>query len=305
MIFKNNEKYTLTEKDEEFIRKMTGNKWPVRFVFAEGAFTPNPNTEDPKRVDRPPFVIIPFEESIGNIEEGQSVKWNYTEFPPKYDNKTGRWEYYENGNGALKFDGSFSVQKDRRDLAFFLLKISKMSEHNPESKRKLIKVYNKEALAQAKIESAANRVTVEGLILGQMKLDLAEIRRIAKAMGMGDVDDMDEPVLRVELLEVINNREKVDKDGYTAFLELSENEYRKTVLEAVTEAVDLELVKWHPTVKKWILYNKKGEKVEELCKIVVGKSTLESLQIRAIEDEKVAETIVFAVKEYKQVVQTA
>lgn len=305
MLFKNNEKYKLTESDEKFIKKMVGNKWPVRFVFAEGAFTPNPNPEDPKRVDRPSSVIIPFTELINDREEGYAVTWNYTDLPPITDGQTGMLKFYSNCDGALKFDGSLSIPEGKKDLVFFLLKISKMSEHNPESKRKLIKVYNREALAQAKIESAANRVTVEGLILGQMKLDLAEIRRIAKAMGMGDVDDMDEPVLRVELLEVINNREKVDKDGYTAFLELSENEYRKTVLEAVTEAVDLELVKWHPTVKKWILYNKKGEKVEELCKIVVGKSTLESLQIRAIEDEKVAETIVFAVKEYKQVGQTA
>lgn len=305
MIFKNNEKYTLTEKDEEFIRKMTGNKWPVRFVFAEGAYTPNPNTENPKRVDRPPFVIIPFEESIDNIEEGQSVKWNYTELPPKVDDRSGVLDFYKNCDGALKFDGSFSVQKGRRDLAFFLLKISKMSEHNKESKRKLIKVYNKEALAEAKIKSASDRVSVEGLILGQMKLDFAEIRRIAKAMGMGAIDDMDESVLRVELLEVIANREKTEKDGYATFLELSKNDYRKTVLEAVTEAVDLELVKWHPTVKKWILYNKKGEKVQELCKGLVGKTNLEALQIRAIEDENLAETIVFAVKEYKQLVQPA
>jgi hypothetical protein len=304
MLFKNNQKWSLNdkanEKEREKLMEVVGS-FPVRFELGEGAFTQNPNPENPKRVDRPEVIVIPYSELVNDHKAGEAVTWNYTDLPPATDKQTGMLDFYKNSDGGLKFTGSFTVDKGREDLAYFLIFISKMSAHNPESKRKLIQVDNRAVKATQLINSQKNRVTVEGLIYGQNMLDYAEISRIAKAMGMTGIDQLeDEALVRVALMQLIKSREETETDGYKTFLELSENAYRKETLEAVTKAIDYELAVYNKGIAKWILHNSKGEKTEELCRIVVGKTVNDSLQHHAVTNDKLAATLKAAVLAYEE-----
>lgn len=299
MLFKNNVKYSLTEDDKAKLMKVIG-KFPVRLQLGPGAYTPNPNTENPTRVDRPELIIVPYTELVNDETEGEAVTWNYTDLPPITDRSNGMLNFYTNCDGGLKFSGSFSMSKGQEDLAFFLIFISKMSTHNPESKRKLIEVDNRAAKAMEIVNSKKKRVTVEGLIMGDNMLDIAEITRIAKAMGVTGLDHLTDEEVRVNLYSVVEAREATEKDGYQTFLVLSENEYRKETLEAVTKSIDYNLAVFNTGIKKWILCDSEGNKTDELCSMVVGKKPFEALQIHAIKNEKIAAKLKEAVAAYEK-----
>lgn len=305
MLYKNNERYTLTQKDKDFVKKEVGGKFPATIVYSKHAFTPNPNEEDKDRIDRPSKVIIPYQELVEDSEMGERVLWTYTSTPPTKHKTTGELEFHQNGaEAALLFDGRKTIGEGQMDLLFFLLKISKMNANNPKANRRLFEVYNNKAKAANEIRANKDRVLIEGMLIGE-QMESADVIRLARAFGINNASEMDDSELRVELFAVVTNQEKHQGDGYSQFLDLSDNPRKKLLLECITKAKEYKLLQYSPSMKKWQCFDEKGVKIGDFCKTKATKTVEESLKIAVLEDDDLADKIVGMITEYEKQMQTA
>lgn len=288
MLYKNDERYVLQDKEIKALKKLVGNKFPVVFKLDRGLFSQNPTR--PNRTERPGGIIIPFEERVDDKESG-SVKWNYCELPPIKDN--GNLRYYTDGRGALFISNTkFSVTEDKIDLLYYLVHVSKcikVHDASPYTKTPSFVLEDTHLEAKERNKEREVKAQIYGAIYGHQKLDVAEVVRMAKAFRISNAESMTDEEVRDALFNAVEARQqdRNKKDGYQSFLDLSDNKQRIEMLGLIQRGKDLGRIKYDPKPAKWYMLDENGKKTGELCSLIKGKTPDESLEFHATTNEEV------------------
>ena len=160
--------------------------------------------------------------------------------------KTGRLKFPDD---RWPFDISKTVQKDDKELLFFLI-----NKFQPVLKKEIF-VENKEKEALTEVQKEAIKGEVSFLI-NNKKSPLTEtnIRFIAMSWNIADTNIMSLPEVKLALHRTIENKELKTKDGYSKFLSQIDNlDNRETYVSSlVRESID----------KKVILFNGSKSQIE-------------------------------------------
>lgn len=311
MLFRNDEKYTLTKEDFKKMAEFIGCSYEgTKFVnFPKGgvvvkypktAFTHNP--DNPKRPDKPPFLIIPYEQELET--QNGTEKWNYCKRPPTF--KPGETpQYYKDGDAAKMFSHRFSINEDQPDLLFFLSCISQRGSHIKNVSRAAFEIENKKKEAQLETNRRMHKIEVEAAIFHpEKRMSEADIARIATAMRVPNVNGLDDVEIRHELIKTIEAMESgPERNGYKTFMEFTERgdvQKKVDMLAVIQEAKDMGLIKFFTLSHKWAIVNKEGKKIQHLCGLAPGKEKDESLEHYAIADPDVGEVLAGLVKNMKK-----
>lgn len=300
MILKDNERFEFNDTHKKQVHDFIGGKtkFPIMLRYPQALYTPKPNIDDLKRVDRPNKCLIPLRET--NLENGVNVEWAYTKMAPSRD-KNGDYKIHEGTEGYLEFKGSLPLSKDDYELAWFLLFKSKSSTHHKEANRPIFEVVNNAKAADKAMDKESMEANVRAALFGSGKIPYSDIVRLSKAFGLTLAIDTSESEARLALKDGVFAREKATKDGFAVFLDMIDNEKRAIVLAAITKAKELKLLVFTDGSKKWMLVGPDGKKVKDLCKQFSNKTPEESLLFVVQDEEDVAEAIVKAVTEYEAV----
>lgn len=307
MLFKNDEKYTLTSDDYRKMSEIIGcgyesgkgkppgfkdfPKGGVVIKYPKTAFTKNP--DNPTRLDRPPQMIVEYEQHLETTDG--TVKWNYCKRPPMV--KEGQSpKYYSDGNAALMMTHHFQIRENQPDLLFFLCCISRRGAHVENVIRAAYEIENKRKDSVDRNRKRQNKVDVEAAIFhAKNKMHEKDIARIAKAMKVPNIDGMDDEEMRDALMIKIEAMEaSPDKNGYSTFLEYTDTGIvgsRVDLLALIQQAKDMNLIKFHSLSNKWGAIDKNGKKIATICPLAPGRDADDSLEYHATTDEEVAAQI--------------
>lgn len=300
MLYKNDKPYQLTKSDIDKIKELTGDKYPVKLKYTEGMYTPYPTQEQPNRVDYPASVPILYEEII--VQDGQRIKWNYSD-NPAFPHPSGfGMEYYRDCPGSFPLTRVSYLQKKDMEKIFFLLTISSRNADN-NGKMPAYRMENAVREAKESINKKKDRVRVENALIGDHQLHVDDVARIAKAFKISGVDEMEEAVVRMELLNAIEVKEKNSKNGYSTFMELADQQDRTEVLSAIQQLKDMKRLIFEGKSNKWFMLDEVGKKEAELCGLARGRSNDESLEYFAMTDSVLRERLLTAAKEKEAVSQ--
>lgn len=292
MLFKNDVKFEIPEKERKELQAMT---FPVIFKIPEEKWFKNSVNG---RKERPGAIIIPYEERVEDRDEG-SVKWNFTKLPPV---RTGdNIRYYDDGEAAYIMTSSrMSVKKEQIDLLYFLLKISTVVKGSPMCKNPQIMMEDTVMEAKGRNQARAMESEIKSALFGKHRLDHADVVRLAKAFQVPMADTLHEDEVRDKLFDAVEGRQKdpLRKDGYETFLNLSGNEERLEILGAIQKAKDMKRITFKSG--KWLSLDDTGKKTGEICNLVGGKTPEESLEYHAVNNSDVAQRIKDTIAELQE-----
>lgn len=301
MIFKNDKKYELTQKDKEMVLHFVG-KFPARLQFPEHLFTESDTNK--KRKNRPRSVIIPFEEILET--ENGTEKWNYTRRPPQ-TNKNGDLEYYQDGESARIMSGNITLTQKDNDFLFFLITASSIMAKGKNCKTPYIEIHNAKAKAVDENIKTKLRVKVESYLFGDKLLHPNDLHRIAMAFGVAAVKDKDDDIVINELHKAIDAREKDPnaRDGYKHFLDLVEDDTKAEQLGILQDLKDANILKYNAQRWSWVLLNDEGKIIDKVAPLIKHRTQDESLEYAMLNDEaareKITETHKAFLKKQKEV----
>lgn len=279
-LYKNDQPHKLTAKDLERVYKFMGwdkdkgtKNRPAVIKFVDNLYKFDRNN---KRQIRPPRVNIPLEETTFVENEG-TVKWNYTETPPR-TNKEGVVEY---AKSHRPMTGPFSVDITRVDFLFFLL-LSKFRESSPGdssdrivAKKPLFKIEFKEREAAAKLSIHSRKIEAQAFINGPIQIRWSEekVKTFAIAFGIEEAFEMGDAEVRATLL----GRLEGEKDGYKKFFDLMDNDEYADSMSLVSRAKSLGLITYFKPDNTWrYVINEKAEDI--ICKgLKSGRSKEQAL----------------------------
>jgi len=300
MLFRNDEKYTLTFEDYKKMADFLSldskgtsftnfPKGGVYIKYPQSALTANP--DNPMRPDKPLMMIIPYDQDLQDDNEG-TVKWNYCKRPPTI--KPGESPvYYEGQDPALMMSHRISINENQPDLLFFLICISKRGSHVEGVSRAAYEIENKQKEATVNNNKRRIRIEVESAILHSATcMHIEDIVRIAKAMAVPNIDALSEDQIRDALLTKIEAMEKSDKkDGYKTFKEYTDTGSvgaRVDLLVMIQKAKDMKLIKFFSMNNSWGTIDAAGKKTGKLCPIAPGRTPDDSLAYHVTTDNEIA-----------------
>lgn len=294
-LYKDGVKFDVKSEHLKQIKEIIGDKWPAILRFPAERFTKRPTTEDPNRVDHPSKALIPY---TAIIEEGGStVTYNYSLTAPKR-NTAGEAEFYTNTPSYMEMHKSIMLNGKDLDLAYFLLCISPCN-YEVKKTQSVYFVVNDKKAALKKVTEEAYQADVLASIFGSGKISSDDVIRYANSFNLTMEAGLSDAEYRLMLRDRVFQRQKETGDGFKTFLDLINSVERNQILEYMAKAKAVKLLEYMPQSKKWMLVDRDGKKVKELCGPAKGEEPEAALKRYMLSDVDIAQTIVDAVKEYE------
>lgn len=276
MIFQNDEPYKLTADDINSVYSFMGwtkskSPRPAVIKFPESLYKVDRNNGN--RKVRPLRVHIPLE-STEFVEGIGSVKWNYTETPPREVDK--QMVYLRK---SRPMTGMFTVGADKIDLLWFLIKSKYRANMVDEAGREqsskpLFKIEMKEKEAEQKLKLDELQTQIRAYINGPvtMRWPIEKIRKYAIAFGIEDADEMGDNEVKITLLGRING----EPGGYERFEALANSSEDTDLFYIIKKAISEEKIKFTKK-RKWVFLDENGKEAQEICGTRYRLSNEESL----------------------------
>ena len=129
-----------------------------------------------------------------------------------------------------------------------------------------------------------DKITVKALI-GNPSLGVndKDLRRIAKVMFIPNATTDDINIIRRSLMMKIESSR--GNEGYVAFMEAKDGLGNSEVRATLSTAMDMNVIKYHGTKKKWFYLSDNGDWADELLPVRPGRDKDETL-VDYLKDEK-------------------
>lgn len=264
MLFKDGVRSELSKDQKKELLDRFKGRFPLRFIYPKEKIKDNKN--NPKKPFKPHAIWIPFKSSVkvkGAIEE-----WHYTRQMPTV--KNGQVIFKSDG---FYFTGLLSVGDDNLEFLYYLLYICPLCSSSVTAKQAKVhymELYDKRIVSADFIEKETHGLELKTMIL--VKHTEERVRKLAKAVGIDDVDDMTLPEVRTTLYKVVSLDDKMfdmciredDVDGVIETRAL------------IKDGIDV-VLKHEPLKKRWYWIDKSGNVKDEICVCNPTKNYFDSL----------------------------
>jgi hypothetical protein len=273
MLLKNGEKFDI-RKDKSILKKideLTGKKWPVVFRYIDEMYSNNPLN---KRKDMPRSLNIPSMTVVTDSESGQQEPLQYystSTFKPGADGK----RHEEFGPSNIDIRERIVVQENQKDLFWFLwmnaYNVSGPSASN--SKKHFFHLENLSAKATEFVTEKGLELSAQLAILSKENgLSDERIKEIGAAYYISDVDKKEADEVRKALYEQIFRVEKrtgkPNMQTIKDFIKVSKSDALVSVKSKIQTALDIGLIAYNQSKKKWYYQDHEGNQTTLICAAV-------------------------------------
>ena len=268
MLYKNDEQYKLTAADKKLVVTKF-KKFPVRLTYPEDRIKVSPSKHN-KLPDKPNSISFPLR---ATVKTGMgSDEWRYAE------NRT------VDGKGMVKYSpthfaltGTFILQENDIELIWFLYTKSPYVLGGENYNGRPAKCVFEDVVGKAELNALREEemATVKALIYSsKMGLKEADLRRVAKAYFIPNVDDMTFAQVKLALNVEINRDRQHGADRFLKMIDAEKHLETRAVLQ---EAIDRKLIKYTINKREWVWLNSAGRASGVIARVVVGTDPNEAL----------------------------
>lgn len=260
MLFKNHEKVSL--KTEPIYKK-----YKDEFEsFLKGKDTVTIKTKDLVKInvtgykepDR--FHSVPVQAVVENADGSGEDYWIYTETAPR-KKQNGEWEYTFK---PFVIQREITLPTKEWEKIFFLMYLSTAA------KNKRILVVDEAKEEEQKVTRLKETSRINFLIMDDMSpVDEFTIRRIAKAFGVGNVDNKNTDKVKLELKAVIDIADATHdnfRDSKAFVKAINEGEEYDTRAQ-VQEAIDANRIKYNEIGCYWYYAGEDGSEIKKIMNV--------------------------------------
>jgi hypothetical protein len=284
MLHKNNELYELTPADIKLVKNKFGAK-SVRLVYPlERIQAPRGENRLP---DKPNSIAIPL--TANEKTASGSIQWRYFENVVQHEKKGTVYSPHK-----FMFNGGKVLDtKNDIELIWFLYTKSPFVTNGLNAQPMVVSKLmfeDKVGTADTKAEHAALKADVQALIYSpKIGLPEKQLRVIAKAFFIPEVDDLTLNQVRVQVMAEVDSR---GEKGYEKFQEFINQKDVLVTRSKIQQAVDLNLIKFIINNRTWIFTDpSSGRKTAEICTVVAGINEYDGLYDHYNGNNKFAEEL--------------
>lgn len=261
MLYKNHKKVDLLqepiykEKKEEFEAFLKGKKSILFKTHDEIKFNKT-GVQEPDRTQTIP-VDITYPNSDGSFDS-----WIYLDKAPKVL-QNGENDY-DRVKVPIFITRVLNVPTTQKDKIFFLMYLSSAAQNGR------IFAFNEEAEDEKKLIALSRQSNVDYLLTGEFSpLTKENMRRIAKAFGIENVDKLSDTKL---VLILKNTVDKAEREGDTsmnveAFKAAMGNEEITAIKAMVQQAIDVKRIEYFDLDGTWYYCDETGAKVKKIVSV--------------------------------------
>jgi hypothetical protein len=184
------------------------------------------------------------------------------------------------------FNGHLVLNERNIDLAFFLIFKSSWCENGYRIKRKsdgkfgiepyvskdyYFAIENKKKEAAEKVNNEALVIKCKHFIYNELANDFDSLKKLAKAYGVADVNDLSMEQTQVALIAQIEEdqlRSKEEFRGWKRFLELRKDNPETDVLACINDGLEYHVIRYDAFKKVWVFIDGTDNKKHDLiCKV--------------------------------------
>lgn len=270
MLYENRKQYELSDHQIGLVHKELN--LPVRLVYTREQVKKSKLNPVP---DKPASINIPLKVNLRTVKG--LTEYRYAE------------NIVQDAKGNIKYTPhSFSFFGDalltELDIEFiwfilFWCPYCKNNKLKPEQ-RKRPRFEIEDAVTKAEIEASQKRdITRVNTMIYDRDVGLSEedLRKIAKAYFIPNVDDLTRAQVELTLESKIFTEERRKKEGFKRFLDMAKAKDQLETKGKIQTAVDREIMKYFPPRKMWMWLDENGKGSQEICRITGGKSPYEAL----------------------------
>lgn len=261
MLYKNHKKVDLLqdplykEKKEEFEAFLKGKK-NILFKTHDKITVNKTGAQEPDRTQ-----TIPVDITCPNAE-GSEDSWIYLEKAPKVL-QNGENDY-DKVKTPIFVTRVLNVPTTKKDLIFFLMYLS------PAGRNGRIFAFNEEVEDEKKLIALSRASNVDFFLTSEYSpLKEDHMRRIAKALGIADVDKMTKAKLILTLKAVVDKGEREEDTACNvkAFITAMEQDDITSTKSIVQEAIDLGRITYDELEGAWFFADETGARIRKIVTV--------------------------------------
>ncbi len=289
MLYKNDVKYDLTQREIDAIKKKFG-KFPIRAIYPKERVKPS-RLKNNRQPDKPAGISFPYR-AVRKTGTGTEI-WRYAEEVIHLDG--GKKKYIPQN---FNYTGSVVLTDKDIELVWFLLNVCPytrpMSDNEEDKKNwngKPPKIQFENLVKEADNNAIKKREEAEFMAMiysPAVGLTEEKLKDVAKALFINDVDDL----FINQVREQIEKAVMVDKrNGVKKFMDMVKSDVVLTVRANIQKAIDGKHIKYTPNTKEWVWLGDDGKKTELICKLGRGIRPDEAIYDLYIGDEGFKDSI--------------